>query len=70
MAAGLVLRATGYRTGRVTIQTNDYGRPQPMFKAGGVAATSVAPVSVEGGTSEVTVTVSGEAILDTLRSPR
>ena len=26
--------ATGYRTGRVTIQTNDYGRPQPMLKAG------------------------------------
>jgi predicted secreted protein len=62
---------TDYRTGRVTIQTNDYGRPQPMFKAGGVAAAaSVAPVSVEGGTSEVTVTVSGEAILDTLRAPR
>jgi len=59
-----------YRTGHVTIQTNDFGRPQPMFKAAGVGATSVAPVSVEGGTSEVTVTVSGEAILDTLRAPR
>ena len=55
--------AAGYRTGRVTIQTNDYGRPQPMLKAG-MAAGSAAPVSVEGGTSEVTVTVSGEAILD------
>ncbi len=55
--------AAGYRTGRVTIQTNDYGRPQPMLKAG-MAAASAAPVSVEGGTSEVTVTVSGEAILD------
>ena len=55
--------ATGYRTGRVTIQTNDYGRPQPMLKAG-MAAASAAPVAVEGGTSEVTVTVSGEAILD------
>jgi len=62
--------AGDFRTGRVTIQTNDYGRPQPMFKAGGVAATAVAPVTVEGGTSEVMVTVSGEAILDTLRSPR
>jgi predicted secreted protein len=59
--------AADFRTGRVTIQTNDYGRPQPMFKAGGVAAASVAPVSVEGGTSEITVTVSGEAILDTIR---
>ncbi|HET8876302.1 MAG TPA: SIMPL domain-containing protein [Casimicrobiaceae bacterium] len=62
--------AGDFRTGRVTIQTNDFGRPQPMFKAGGVSATSVAPVSVEGGTSEVTVTVSGEAILDTVRVPR
>jgi predicted secreted protein len=55
--------ATGYRTGRVTIQTNDYGRPQPMLKSG-MAAASAAPVTVEGGTSDVTVTVSGEAILD------
>jgi predicted secreted protein len=62
--------AGDFHTGRVTIQTNDFGRPQPMFKAGGVAATSVAPVSVEGGTSEVTVTVSGEAILDTMRLPK
>jgi predicted secreted protein len=62
--------AGDFHTGRVTIQTNDFGRPQPMFKAGGVAATSVAPVSVEGGTSEVTVTVSGDAILDTMRLPK
>jgi predicted secreted protein len=55
--------AAGYRTGRVTIQTNDYGRPQPMLKSG-MAAAAAAPVTVEGGTSEVTVTVSGEAILD------
>lgn len=61
--------ANSFRTGRVTIQTNDIGGPRPMFKAGGVAAASVAPVSVEGGTTDVTVTVSGEAILDTLRGP-
>jgi predicted secreted protein len=63
-------RAAGFRAGRITIQTNDYGRPQPMLKAG-MAAASAAPVSVEGGTSDVTVTVSGEAILDRLAtSPR
>jgi len=61
--------AGGYRTGRVTIQTNDYGRPQPMLKSG-MAAASAAPVNVEGGTTEVTVTVSGEAILDTVRAAR
>jgi predicted secreted protein len=55
--------AGGYRTGRVTIQTNDYGRPQPMLKSG-MAAASAAPVNVEGGTTEVTVSVSGEAILE------
>lgn len=66
-AAAQAFGASAFRTGRVTVQTNDYGRPQPMFKAGGVAAASPAPVSVEGGTSDVTVTVSGEAILDTAR---
>jgi len=59
--------AGGWRTGRVTVQTNDYARPQPMYRTGGVAAAS-APVAVEGGMSDVTVTVSGEAILDTARS--
>ncbi|HEY7788363.1 MAG TPA: SIMPL domain-containing protein [Casimicrobiaceae bacterium] len=69
-SASQAFGAGGWRTGRVTIQTNDYGRPQPMLKAAGMAAASVAPVSVEGGTSEVTVTVSGEAILDTVRAAR
>ncbi|HEY3583563.1 MAG TPA: SIMPL domain-containing protein [Casimicrobiaceae bacterium] len=58
--------AKAYRTGRVTIQTNDFGGPRPMFKAAGVAAAaSAAPVTIEGGTTDVTVTVSGEAILET-----
>lgn len=58
--------AGGWRTGRVTVQTNDYARPQPMYRSTAVAAAS-APVAVEGGMSDVTVTVSGEAILDTAR---
>jgi predicted secreted protein len=62
--------AAGWRTGRITIQTNDYGRPQPMFRAQGVAPASAAPVAVEGGMSDVTVTVSGEAILDKASAPR
>lgn len=64
------LGASGWRAGRITIQTNDFARPQPMFRGGSVAAASVAPVAVEGGTSDVTVTVSGEAILDAARAPR
>lgn len=62
--------AGGWRPGRITVQTNDYARPQPMFRSAGVAAASAAPVAVEGGMSDVTVTVSGEAILDTARTPR
>ena len=62
--------ARDWRPGRVTIQTNDYGRPQPMLKAQGMVAASGAPVSAEGGTSEVTVTVSGEAILDAAGATR
>jgi predicted secreted protein len=62
--------AGGWRTGRVTVQTNDYGRPQPMFRSSAGAAAASAPVTVEGGMSDVTVTVSGEAILDTVRAPR
>jgi predicted secreted protein len=70
-AATHAFGASAFRTGRVTVQTNDVGRPQPMLKAGGVAAAAApAPVNVEGGTSEVMVTVSGEAILDTPRAPR
>jgi predicted secreted protein len=62
--------ANSFRVGRVTIQSNDLGGPRPMFKAGGIAVTAAAPVSVEGGTTDVTVSVSGEAILDTLHPPK
>ena len=62
--------AGGWRAGRVTIQTNDYARPLPMMRAAGIATAAAAPVATEGGSSDITVTVSGEAILDTVRSPR
>lgn len=62
--------AAAWRPGRITVQTNDYARPQPMFRMAAGAAASAAPVAVEGGMSDVTVTVSGEAILDTVRATR
>jgi predicted secreted protein len=56
---------TSWRTGRVTVQTGDHGKPQPMMRGAGVAyATSAPPVAVEGGNTDVTVTVSGEAVLE------
>jgi predicted secreted protein len=57
--------ATAWRAGRVTIQTNDFVRPQPMFRAQGMAAAPAsAPIAAEAGTSDITVTVSGDAILE------
>jgi predicted secreted protein len=63
--------APAWRTGHVTIQTGDFVRPpQPVFRAGAQAAAAAAPVATEGGTSEITVTVSGDAILEPARSTR
>lgn len=64
-------RALGYdawRTGRITVSTSEPMRPQPMMR---MAATAMAapppPVNVEGGNTEVGVTVSGEAVLEAAR---
>ncbi len=67
-AAAQGFGASAWRAGHVTIQTGDIARPVPMMRtaaAGGFAAAP--PVAAEAGTSEVTVTVSGEAILEPTR---
>ena len=53
-----------WRTGYVTIQAGDYARPMPMLRAAGVQAAAAAPVATEAGTTDITITVSGEAILE------
>ncbi|MEO8754154.1 MAG: SIMPL domain-containing protein [Casimicrobiaceae bacterium] len=64
-------RGFGYdtwRTGKVTIQTGDYMRPQPLMRmAASMAGGGAPPVNVEGGNTDVTVSVNGEAILDAPR---
>ena len=58
----------GWRPGRVTIQAGDPVRPYPMYaRADAQMAASPAPVPLEAGSTEVSVTVSGEAILDPAR---
>lgn len=60
-----------WRPGHVSVQTSDGGRAYPMMRA--QAASSIAggpPVALEAGTTDVTVTVSGEAILDAPKAPR
>jgi predicted secreted protein len=56
-----------WRMGKVAIQTGDPGRPQPMMRAMAFEAKA-APVAVEAGNTDVTVTVAGEALLDAPRS--
>jgi predicted secreted protein len=62
-AQGLGFRA--WRPGHVTVQSNDGGRAYPMARVQAMSAPQGgAPVAMEGGTTDVTVTVSGEAVLD------
>jgi predicted secreted protein len=52
-----------WKVGHVTVQTSDGGRVYPMARAQPMASSGGAPVALEAGTTEVTVTVSGEAVL-------
>ena len=59
-------RGFGYESwhlGQATVQS-DSVRPQPMFRAAGAMAASAAPIATEAGNTDVTVTVTGEALLD------
>lgn len=66
--------ATGFgyqvwRIGKVAIQTGDFSRPQPMYRQSmNAMAASAPPVSMEAGNTDVTVTVSGEAVLENPRT--
>jgi predicted secreted protein len=62
--AALGLGFTGWRVGHVTVQSSGGGPVYPLMRAQAMASPAGgAPVALEAGTTEVTVTVSGEAIL-------
>jgi predicted secreted protein len=62
--AALGLGFAGWRPGHVTVQAGDGGRAYPMMRAQVMSnSAGPAPVSIEAGTTEVSVSVSGEAIL-------
>jgi predicted secreted protein len=68
--AAIGLGFSGWRPGHVTVQTGDGGRAYPMVRAQAMASSAgSAPVAVEGGTTDVSVTVSGEAILAPMTVP-
>lgn len=57
-----------WRAGKVTIQTGDFARPTPMYRQSVNAMTASAPpVVLEAGNTDITVSVSGEAVLDGAR---
>jgi predicted secreted protein len=58
-----------WRAGYITIQAGDFARPVPMMRmAGAQAAAAAPPIATESGTTDITVTVSGEAILEATRA--
>jgi predicted secreted protein len=60
----------GWRPGHVTVQTGEGGRVYPMMRAQAMASSAgSAPVAIEAGTTDVSVTVSGEAILESAGGP-
>ncbi|MFO1284754.1 MAG: SIMPL domain-containing protein [Burkholderiales bacterium] len=61
--------ASAWRPGRIGVQTGDGGRPYPMVRAEmAMAAGAPQPVPLEAGSTDVTVSVTGEAILDAPRA--
>ncbi|HZQ63403.1 MAG TPA: SIMPL domain-containing protein [Casimicrobiaceae bacterium] len=67
--AAAALGFENWRAGHVNVQTSEPGRVFPM-RAAAMSAAEVAPVQVEAGMTDVTVTVSGDAVLETTRNIR
>lgn len=68
--AALGLGFSGWTPGHVSVQTGDVGRPYPMMRAQAMAASpGQAPVAIEAGTTDVSVTVSGDAMLAPIAIP-
>jgi predicted secreted protein len=68
--AALGLGFAGWHPGHVTVQTGDGSRAYPVMRAQAMASSvGSSPVAMEAGTTEVSVTVSGEALLDSPRAP-
>jgi predicted secreted protein len=63
--AAVGLGFAGWRPGHVTVQTGDAGRVYPLMRAQAMTSSvGSAPVAIDAGITDVSVTVSGEAILD------
>jgi len=67
--AAQALGFASWHPGHLNVQAGDSGRIYPTMRAQ-AAPSFAAPVALEAGTTDVTVTVSGEAILEAARTPQ
>lgn len=59
-----------WRIGHVSVQTGDGGRPYPVLRAQATSSgLAPAPVALEAGTTDVTVSVTGDAVLESAKMP-
>jgi len=69
-AAAQGLGFSAWRVGHVVVQTSGGGPVYPQMRAQAMASPGgAAPVNLEAGTSDVTVTVSGDAVLEPPQVP-
>jgi len=58
-----------WRPGHLTVQAGDGGRVYPTMRAQAAPGLAQAPIALEAGTTDVTVTVNGEALLEAPITP-
>ncbi|HTS24089.1 MAG TPA: SIMPL domain-containing protein [Casimicrobiaceae bacterium] len=63
-AAALGLGFGAWRVGHIVVQTSGGGPIYPQMRVQAMAMPAGAPVATEAGTTEVSVTVSGDAVLE------
>jgi hypothetical protein len=51
------------------VQAGDGGRIYPTMRAQATPGIAQAPIALEGGTTDVTITVNGEAVLEAASMP-
>ena len=62
--AAQALGFASWRPGHLTVQAGDGGRVYPTMRAQATPGLAQAPIALEAGTTDVTVTVNGEALLE------
>jgi predicted secreted protein len=67
--AAQALGFAGWRPGHLTVQAGDGGRIYPTMRAQATPGFAQAPIALEAGTTDVTVIVNGEAILEAATMP-